>query len=385
MSINLSNQLILKVFMIIRFRFFLFVFTSLIFFFSLHLAGQIFIPLGFYKSNEPLSVNPSNPIYILAGDSIVLTTIGGMGLYDWSITGTAAGDGAAITYTQSNPSADYNARLSSYATDTITVSSPGYTDITLSTITYDALSISPLTATVGIRFTQAFTTTGKYLNDTNYIKKTYTFSITSKTKSINTSNIYTTPNTINTKTIQISNSIKNTTTTTITIINDLTISPTNLKLAVYSSHIFNTILKTLPYTFTINSGTGSTKYRSSLNNAANSSDTTLNVTTTTGCPNVGSVRINSKTICYNSLTTTTFTELNRGCNNNTASNHANSTPYNNLQIIYTTPTMIDTATIQINNIETDTNSTTIALIKPTNIQTKQYHTYTLYDEGSIKY
>ncbi len=361
----------------------------LIFFILGKTTAQVFIPISFWKSSGTFSVSPAGPIYLLAGDSIQLTVSGGMGVYNWTITGAASGDGAAITFSSPTDTvADYNARLTSYTTDIITTTSPGYANITTNVATYDAITISPTTATLGVSTTQSFSATGGCLNGANCVGGARVFSLVSGIGSINgASGLYTAPASTGSAVVQVADSIGNTATANITVSNNLTISPTTAKIAIYSTNIFSAILGTTPYTFSVNSGTGSVGCQSMLNGAHTNVVTTITVLSTAGCPSVGSIRVGTETICYTSTTGTTFTGAVRGCNATTAAAYATLTPYNSAQTVYTAPTMIGAATVRVTDMTLPTAGTSdaaVTIIKPVDVKVGQYFACALYDEGSVK-
>jgi hypothetical protein len=346
--------------------------------------AQIFIPFSYWKGTLPFSVIPS-PLYVLAGDSTQLTAIGGMGIYNWTITGPATSDGALIDFTPTNPVADYDARLTSYAPDTITISSPGSGDVTVAVTTYDPIGISPKTVTVGVGLSHTFTATGGCLNGASCVGGSYFYSMVSGAGSIDSSTgVYTAPPTVGTNVVQVQDSIGNTDSATITLTNSLTISPPTLKIPIYSTHIFSAILGSLPYTFSVPFGTGSFGCQSTLNGAHTISVATITVLDTTGCPLVGSINVGSEIICYTNKTATTFTGAIRGCNSTTAAAYASGTAYNSAQAVYTAPSMIGAATLRVTDASTGSSDASISIIKPIDVKTGQYLACVLYDEGSVK-
>ena len=356
---------------------------------SQNLFSQVLIPFSFFKGNAPFSVTPSGTIYVLADTSTTFTAFGGMGVYDWSITGPASADGAAVIFTDaSDPTADYDTRVTAYTTDTLTVTSPGYTNITRTIATYDPLSINPTTATVGVNLTQSFTGAGGCLNGTNCSGGSRIFSVVSGTGSINSSTgLFTASGTTGTTTVQVIDSIGNIATATITITNNLTMTPSNLKISIYSTGVFSTILGTTPYAYSILSGTGTLGCQGMLTAAHTNVVTTITVDSTTGCPNLGTIRIGTETICYTAKTATTFTNATRGCNATTAAAYVITTPYNSTQTVYTASTMIGAATVRVTDSTlpiAGVSDSAITIIKPIDIKAGQYFACALHDEGSVK-
>jgi len=222
--------------------------------------AQVFIPFSYWKGLAPLTLSPASPLYMVVNDTRVITATGGMGVYTWS---NAAGDGSSITST-SDPidflanTADYVARATANATDTITVTS-GTATATLSVITYNSLAVSPTVITKAINSTQAFTATGGCLNGVNCAGGAYVFSVVSGGGSITSpGGVFTAPAIAGTTVIQVADSIGNTATATITVVNTLTINPASLKISVFSTNAFSAILGTPAYTYSVIAGTGGT-------------------------------------------------------------------------------------------------------------------------------
>ncbi len=239
-------------------------FISILMLFGLQLYAQVFIPFAMQKGLLAPALTPS-PVYVTAGNNISIIASGGMGVYSFSNTAAAQLDGAIITNLDNlDPIGDYFARATAYTTDTVTLTTPGYANVNATVATYNPIAISPTTRTLGWSGTQTFTATGGCLNGVNCVGGAYVFSIFSGGGTINAATgAYTAPNADGTTLVRVTDSIGNISTATVTVTNNLTINPTSLRLAVFSTSIFTAALGMTPYTYsifagggTINSGTG---------------------------------------------------------------------------------------------------------------------------------
>lgn len=227
--------------------------------------AQIFIPLSYWKGLSPMTTNPPSTIYLVVDDVIPITVSGGMGVYTWSNTGAAQADNASITsYSvlpdRTSPTAEYVARSTAYTTDTITITSGTTTPKTVSVVTYNSLAISPVTITMAVSTNQNFTATGGCLTATPCNGGgAYVFSVVSGGGSITSpGGVFTAPAAPGTTVVQVADLIGNTATATITSVNVLTISPSTLKIPVFSTNAFSSILGTPAYTYSVIPGTGGT-------------------------------------------------------------------------------------------------------------------------------
>jgi alpha-tubulin suppressor-like RCC1 family protein len=230
-------------------------FGTLVFlFFSLSVEAQVFIPFSFWANQQsPLAISDTL-LYLNPGAGWTFSATGGTGNYTWSNTLAASTDGSTIDGT-AIVTADYTARLTSYQTDVVTLSD-GANSVSASVVTYDPLSISPSSLVIAINGTQTFTATGGCLNGTNCVGGTRTFSVTG-VGSINSGGLYTAPATSGTALVEVSDSIGNVASANVTVVSSLTIVPSSLKLPVYSTNTFTAVLGSLPYTFSVFSGSGS--------------------------------------------------------------------------------------------------------------------------------
>ena len=311
-----------------------------------------------------------------------------MGVYDWTNTAIAITDGASIVFNNpTDPIVDYTARNTAYATDTITMKTPAFPDTIIAVVTYDPLSISPTSVTMGVSSTQNFTATGGCLNGVNCVGGARIFSVASGGGSINSSSgVYTSAASSGTAVIQVTDSIGNISTANVIVLNSLAITPTALRVPIYSTGIFSAILGTPPYTFSVPSGTGTVGCQSILMGTHTATATTITVMNTTDCPSVGSIIVGTETICYVGLTATTFTAAVRGCGGTTAASYIPGMAYNSARTVYVAPSLIGAATIRVSDISVPvgTSDAAVSIIRPVDIKVGQYSTCALYDEGSVK-
>lgn len=360
--------------------------TFFIFFFlAFSVTAQVFIPFANWRMSEPLSISPSTTQYIQTGDLISFSADGETGSYAWSITGPASADGATITTPGAN--ADYTGRLTAYTTDTVTVTSA--TALNVNVITYDPISVSPATVTIPVSSTQDFTVSNGLCvvsPPTACTDPTVTWSIASGagSGSVDANGLFTATAVPGPVTLQAQDAIGNTATATITVSNTLQISPTTLKIGLYSTHIFSGILGTQPYTYSVASGTGTVGCQSTLTGTHTAVVTTINVTSTSGCPPVGVIRVNTEDICYTALTGTTFTGATRGCNATVAAAYIAGQKYNSDRTVYSAPSLIGAATVRVTDVGLNTSDAAVSIIRPVDVKTGQYYACALYDEGSLK-
>jgi len=115
---------------------------------------------------------------------------------------------------------------------------------------YTPLSISPTTITLAASSAQTFTGAGGV--------GALTYSVFSGGGSINpTTGLYTAPAAAGTAVVQVADTIGNIATSSITIVSTLSISPSTLRLPVFSTATFTSILGTPAYTYSVLTGGGS--------------------------------------------------------------------------------------------------------------------------------
>jgi alpha-tubulin suppressor-like RCC1 family protein len=362
-----------------------FILTALFILFSEIAVTQVFIPFGYWQNPTPLSMMPSVTQYIQPGDPISFAATGSTGSYVWSITPAASGDGATIT--TPGAASDYTGRLTAYASDTVTVTSA--TSLNISVITYNPISMSPGSLTMAVNTSQDFTVANGLCvtsPPTACTDTTAAWTVTSGAGSgaVDTNGIFTATGVAGTSVLQVQDAIGNTATSTITVSNSLQISPTSIKLGLYSTNLFTAILGTPPYTYSVFSGTGTMGCQSTLTGTHTAVVTTINVTSTTGCPPVGVVRINNEDVCYNSKTATTFAGVTRGCNATVAAAYTAGQTYNSNRAVYTAPSLIGAATVRVTDSATANSNAAVSIIRPVDVKTGAYFACALYDEGSLK-
>ncbi len=351
--------------------------------------AQVLVPMPYWRGLTNPTIAPANPVYFIAGTTNSFFPTGGMGVYNWSITPAAITDGAAITYSfPSDGEVFYDARLTLHTTDTLTMTTPGFANITRTITTYDTLTINPTAVLLLVNGTQSFNSTGGCLNGTNCTGGVRTFSIASGVGSINASTgLYTASSGSGTAVVQVADTIGNVATANVTVTSSLSITPLAAKIPVYSSGIFSVVAGTAPYAFTVLVGTGAVACRSTLSANHNTTVVTISVLDTTGCPAVGSITIGAETICYTATTGTAFTGAIRGCNGTIAGTYIIGTAYNPTSAVYTAPTMIGSATVRVTDTGVPTAGTSdaaVTILRPVDIKVGQYFACVLYDEGSVK-
>lgn len=356
-----------------------------LFFLGFSLTAQVFIPFGYWRTTSELIITPSVEQYIQPGDPISLSATGESGSYSWSITGPASGDGATIT--TPGITSDYTGRLTAYTTDTITVTS--LTSATVNVITFEPIGISPSSLTLAVNTSQDFTVSNGLCvtaPPTACTDSTVTWTVTSGagSGSVDSNGVFTATGIPGTSILEAQDVIGNTATVTITVSNTLQIAPTTIKLGVYSTNLFTAILGTQPYSYSVFAGTGSVGCQSTLTGTHNNTATTINVTTTSGCPPVGVIKIGTEDVCYTGITGTTFTGGTRGCNATLAASYTAGQTYNARQAVYTAPSLIGAATVRVTDAGTATSDASVSILRPVDVKTGQYFACVLYDEGSLK-
>jgi len=199
----------------------------------------------------PLTVSPVTA-YVVTNSDLSLSPEGGVSPYTFSIV---SGGGVIDTVT-----GDYTAPATIGSATLRTTDSVGATADTAVTI-YEPLTLSPLSLTIAALDTTTFTASGGV--------GTLTFSISSGDGSINsTTGFYTAPAVAGTDIVQVTDTIGNTVVAEVTIVSELSITPSSLKLPIFSTVTFSAILGSAPYTYSVFAGTGSINASTGLYTAA---------------------------------------------------------------------------------------------------------------------
>lgn len=359
--------------------------------------AQVFIPYGFWSTTTTLSVTPSGtPQYIIVGDTLSYSAAGGSGSYAWSNT-----NGAATLSSASGTPVDYTADTV-YSSDTLTITS-GTSTVNISIKTYDSLSMTPTVSQMAISTTQDFAVVNGYCTGVPgaCTDVTATWSIVSGGGTISSVGLFTAPGTAGTTVIQVADSIGNTYQQSITIASTLTISSANmvsktLKLPVYSSAYLTATLGTVPYTYSLLSGSGTVGCSGMTLTNTNINNTTTNVastgvSSTTNCPSRGLFLVGTEQICYTSTTGTTYvgntfsgTGLRRACNGTVNAAHANGAAVNSNVAYLIAPSSTGTASVRVTDSLGASSDATITYISPVEVANGYYHTCVRYNEGSVK-
>ena len=190
--------------------------------------------------NGPLAMTPTT-LTIVANGAQTFVAAGGVAPYTYSIvSGTGTIDPVLGDYV-AGPAA---------GADVVRVTDSALTVVNVNVTVYDALTLSPTLITLAVNGTQTFTATGG--------SGVRTFAMVSGGGSINASTgLYTAPAVAGSAVIKVTDSLANTISANISIVSTLTISPQTLKLPVFSTATFTSVLGTTPYSYSIFAGTGS--------------------------------------------------------------------------------------------------------------------------------
>jgi len=171
-----------------------------------------------------------------------------------SQTFTASGGVSPYTYTIQSGNGTIDASTGAYtapgsATEAVVVATDSTGAIgTAAVVVYDDLAISPSSVTMGKSETQTFTGSGG--------EEPYTFSLVSGTGSIvSSTGVYTSPSATGTMTVRITDNNGDTADATITVVDKPVISPSTISVAAGSSTTFTTSGGTVPYSYSVTTGT----------------------------------------------------------------------------------------------------------------------------------
>lgn len=231
-----------------------------------------------------------------------------------------------------------------------------------STVTVNpALAISPLGDTVNANGSKTFTATGGV--------SPYTFSVTSGGGTINASTgVFTAPVAPGTSTIQVTDSYGNTASTTLTILNQVSISPTTVTLAVNNTATFTATNGSSPYTFSVLSGDGTVNSTTGVYTApATSGTATVRVTDQFGTTADATVTINpalaiSPTNDQMLISATKTYSATGGVSPYTFSVTSGGGTINASTGVFTAPATPGTSTIQVTDSYGNTASTNLTIL-----------------------
>ena len=190
--------------------------------------------------NSVLAITPSSANVQTDSDTTFSFT-GGVPPVTYSqVTGSGSMDSTTGVYTAQSTTGSASVRV----TDAL-----GHTS-TASVTVYNPLSLSPVSVTLAINGTQTFVGSGGL--------GALTYGMFSGLGTIDSSTgAYTASGTAGTDVVKVTDSIGNVATATVTVVSSITITPQNLKLPVFSTATFSTVLGTSPYTYSVTSGSGS--------------------------------------------------------------------------------------------------------------------------------
>ena len=190
--------------------------------------------------NTALAITPTSA-YVVVDNDFTFDFTGGVPPVTYAIT---AGGG-----TIADPTVGIYTAPATTGTATIRVTDAfGHTSSATATI-YIGLTISPTSVTLGINTTQTFIGAGGV--------GARTFAMFSGNGTINSSTgLYTAPAGASSDIVQVSDTIGNVATATINVVSSLTITPSTLKLPIFSTATFTSVLGVPGYTYSVPTGTG---------------------------------------------------------------------------------------------------------------------------------
>jgi len=199
---------------------------------------------GALTVNTALAIVPSTANVTLDSD-FTFNFTGGVPPVTYSIIANGPADGSIA-----DPAIGIYTAPASNGTDTVRATDALGNTSDATVIDYTALSISPVTITLGTGSTHTFIGAGGL--------GALTYSVFSGNGTINSATgFYTAPAGAGTDTLHVTDSIGNVAASTITVVSALTITPATLKLPVFSTATFTSILGVPAYTYSVFAGLGS--------------------------------------------------------------------------------------------------------------------------------